>query len=382
MSKIQLKKITKRFDDVTAVNSIDLTVNDSEFLVLVGPSGCGKSTTLRLMAGLETITDGTLEIGDEVVNGVEPKDRDLAMVFQDYALFPHMTARKNMKFGMNSSGSYSSEEIEELVAEAASILDIEGLLDRKPSELSGGEQQRVAMGRSLVRNPQVFLMDEPLSNLDAKLRIQMRAELAQLHEELQTTTVYVTHDQIEAMTLGDRVAVMNAGEIEQVAPPQQLYTYPDTQFVAEFIGSPPMNMLPVQFRSVGDSHIVEHEGFSITLPPQDELEQIMDTEVLLGIRPENLKIVDDPDTINRAVIDLEVTLVESLGDSLLLYTRVGEDELQVVTYEPQRQVSEGDHLRVTYDTDRLHLFDSESGEAIYHSDTYEEREVAPTNKQQ
>lgn len=367
MATIELQNVRKEYEDVVAVNDVDLEVEDGEFLVLVGPSGCGKSTTLRLIAGLETCTGGELSIGGTVVNDHEPKERDIAMVFQNYALFPHMTARKNITFGMQYSGSYTDEEIDELVAHAAEVLDIEELLDRKPSELSGGEKQRVAMGRSLVRDPEVFLMDEPLSNLDAKLRVQMRTELSTLHEQLGTTTVYVTHDQIEAMTLGTRVAVMNKGQIEQIDPPQQLYDFPETQFVAEFIGSPAMNTIEVHVSSTGPTVDAVHEACSIPLPNQPALDRLADGRYLLGIRPEDFVVVDNPTDSNDEQLDVQVNLVESLGDTLLLHTGLGDDDLQVVSYQPGRTVERGDLLTVAYDPDRLHLFDPETGAAVYHS---------------
>ncbi|WP_138004357.1 ABC transporter ATP-binding protein [Halalkalirubrum salinum] len=367
MATIELQDVRKEYEDVVAVNDVDLTVEDGEFLVLVGPSGCGKSTTLRLIAGLETCTNGELSIGETVVNDHEPKERDIAMVFQNYALFPHMTARKNITFGMQYSGSYTDEEIDELVSHAAEVLDIAELLDRKPSELSGGEKQRVAMGRSLVRDPEVFLMDEPLSNLDAKLRVQMRTELSTLHEQLGTTTVYVTHDQIEAMTLGTRVAVMNKGKIEQIDPPQQLYDFPETRFVAEFIGSPAMNIIEAHVSTTGPTVDAVHEACSIPLPQQSALDQLSDGHYLLGVRPEDFTVVDNPTTSENEQLDVHVDLVESLGDTLLLHTSLGNDDLQVVSYQPGRTVERGDMLTVTYDPDRLHLFDPETGEAVYHS---------------
>src|SRR2546421_2557029 len=255
MAQVSLRKVVKYYDDVEAVSAIDLDIADKEFVVLVGPSGCGKSTTLRMIAGLEDITGGEIAVDGEVVNDVPPKDRDMAMVFQNYALYPHMTVYQNMSFGLRLK-HYPKDEIERRVQEAARILDIKELLDRKPRQLSGGQRQRVAMGRAIVRNPKVFLFDEPLSNLDAKLRVQMRTEIKRVHQKVRTTTVYVTHDQVEAMTLADRVVVMNAGRIEQVGPPHDLYHRPKTKFVAGFIGSPAMNFLPAGLTRNGEGLVL------------------------------------------------------------------------------------------------------------------------------
>ncbi|MDT3433532.1 ABC transporter ATP-binding protein [Haloarcula sp. 1CSR25-25] len=365
MSEIQLQQLVKQYDDVTAVQGMDLEVRDGEFLVLVGPSGCGKSTTLRMIAGLEDITDGTLRIGDSVVNNVPPKDRSIAMVFQNYALYPHMTAAKNMKFGMKSVSDFSTAEIDDRVQEAAETLDITDLLDRKPKELSGGERQRVAIGRALVREPEVFLLDEPLSNLDAKLRVQMRAELLKLHRELATTTIYVTHDQTEAMTLGDRVAVMDDGELQQVAPPQELYDYPTNRFVAGFIGEPSMNVFPVTVRHQNGRFVADHSGFSVTLPTGDGLDGLEGSEVDFGVRPEDITLAQNlPDSTET--FQAEVTVREPLGELLLLHCRVGDDELQVKV-EPRSQIQPGDTIELGFNEARLHLFEAVSGDALYHS---------------
>ncbi|MDQ2055694.1 sn-glycerol-3-phosphate ABC transporter ATP-binding protein UgpC [Halobellus sp. H-GB7] len=363
MSDITITGLTKRFDDVTAVDDIDLEVENGEFLVLVGPSGCGKSTTLRMIAGLEDITSGDLHIGDRRVNDLEPKERSIAMVFQNYALYPHMTGAENMKFGMKSVSNYTSAEIDERVREAAEILDIEELLDRRPSELSGGERQRVAIGRALVREPDVFLLDEPLSNLDAKLRVQMRAELLQLHRELDATTLYVTHDQTEAMTLGDRVAVLNDGEIEQVDPPQLLYDYPATRFVAEFIGSPAMNILPVELVSDGSDISVRHEQFELPLPNADSF-TAQPKSAFFGIRPEDISLARNV-AGDVPTFEAEVTVTEPLGESLLIHCRVGDDEIHVKA-AARSSIDPGDRLELGVDEERLHVFDG-TGEAIYHS---------------
>src|ERR671939_514954 len=266
MAQVNLRKVFKEYDEVPAVRGIDLDIADKEFVVLVGPSGCGKTTTLRMIAGLEDITDGDISIGGDVVNDVPPKDRDIAMGFQNYALYPHMTVAENMSFGLRLK-RYPKAEIKSRVDEAARMLDISELIDRKPKQLSGGQRQRVAMGRAIVRNPKVFLFDEPLSNLDAKLRVQMRIEIKKVHQKVRTTTVYVTHDQVEAMTLADRVVVMNHGVIEQVGPPQELYHNPATRFVAGFIGSPAMNFLPVQVLDDGGLKLRLATGAPLAVPP-------------------------------------------------------------------------------------------------------------------
>ncbi len=364
MSEITTTKLTKRYEDVTAVDEIDLEIDDGEFVVIVGPSGCGKSTTLRMLAGLETPTEGDIFIGEKRVNDVEPKDRGIAMVFQNYGLYPHMTARENMTFGTKTAVDFSVEEVSERVKEAAEILDISDLLDRVPGELSGGEQQRVAIGRALVRDPDVFLMDEPLSNLDAKLRIQMRAELGELQNELGTTTIYVTHDQTEAMTLGDRVVVLNGGEIEQIDPPQRLYDYPETEFVASFIGSPAMNTFPVELEAEDGLTVAKRGQMQFRLPHSEGLTHLDGNTALLGIRPDDLSIVNTGDEHYSFEIDVVVT--ESLGDSLLIYGNADGTELNVQV-EPRLSINAGDTLEITYDPERLHIFDDESGDCLYHS---------------
>jgi len=364
---IRLTNLHKEFGDVTAVNGVDLTVHDGEFLVLVGPSGCGKSTTLRLLAGLESATSGTVTIHDSDVTDAEPGERDVAMVFQSYALYPHMTARRNMTFGLQTATDFSESEVDERVREAAETLDITDLLDRKPAALSGGEKQRVAIGRALVRDPDVFLMDEPLSNLDAKLRVQMRAELAQLHAELQTTTLYVTHDQVEAMTLGDRVAVMDDGAIKQVAPPQELYDCPSTRFVAEFIGSPGMNTVGTSLEQFGDRLVVTWGESSVELTDATVPESLVGERVVFGVRPEDIH--RDPE----GPLSLSVTVTEPLGDSLLVRGTVDGRELEV-NLPPRAGVEAGDEIRLAVDGDRLHLFDAETGDAVYHSMSVEPEE--------
>src|SRR5271167_1652464 len=290
MAEVMLRKVVKRYDDVEAVRGIDLDIADHEFVVLVGPSGCGKSTTLRMIAGLEDITDGDIMIGGDVVNDVPPKDRDIAMVFQNYALYPHMTVAENMSFGLRLK-RFPKAEIKTRIDEAARMLDIVELVDRKPKQLSGGQRQRVAMGRAIVRNPKVFLFDEPLSNLDAKLRVQMRTEIKKVHQQVTTTTVYVTHDQVEAMTLADRVVVMNAGRIDQIGTPHQVYHTPKTQFVAGFIGSPTMNMLPCRLVENGSGLTVRlTDRIAFPLPPARaaRYQSLTGKELTFGLRPEHI----------------------------------------------------------------------------------------------
>lgn len=355
---VRLENVTKDYGSLRAVDSVDLEIEPGEFLVIVGPSGCGKSTTLRMIAGLETITDGDLYFDDRVVTERDASERNVAMVFQNYALYPHMSARRNITFGMNTSGEYTDDEIAARVEEAAEILDITDLLDRKPKALSGGERQRVALGRAICRDPDVFLMDEPLSNLDAKLRVQMRAELSRLHDELGTTTVYVTHDQTEAMTLGDRVAVLNEGKLQQVAPPQTLYDFPDNRFVGTFIGEPSMNMIPVE---VNGGHAV-HDSFEIPLPGYEGDEM----EATLGVRPEDFEVITETNP-GLPTFDAAVTVTEPLGDTLLLHCRTTTDDEFKVQTGPRSSLSAGDSVTLTYDPKRLHLFSVETGEAVYHS---------------
>jgi multiple sugar transport system ATP-binding protein len=381
MAEVVLEDVEKYYDDVEAVSSISFRVADGEFVVIVGPSGCGKSTTLRLIAGLESVTTGDVRLDDSSVVGVEPRDRDVAMVFQNYALYPHMTARRNITFGMKSAGSFTDDEIDARVEEAADVLDIADLLDRRPQALSGGERQRVALGRALVRDPEVFLLDEPLSNLDAKLRIKMRAELAKLHEEFGTTTVYVTHDQTEAMTLGDRVIVMNDGSVQQIAKPQTLYDFPANRFVAEFIGDPAMNMFPVHIEASGDGLEAVHGAFRIGLPGADgkesSLAAFVDDEALLGIRPENLSLAGEAGG-DADSFPATVTVTEPLGDSLLLECTADETVCKVEA-APRTSVDPGDSVSLTWDSERLHVFDPAGGEAIYHSDDQYETEQSTTD---
>lgn len=362
MTDIELSGLRKEFGDVDAVDGVDLTVEDGEFLVIVGPSGCGKSTTLRALAGLESVTDGTITFGDREVQSLPPEDRDVAMVFQSYALFPHMTARQNMSFGAASATDFDDGEIETRIRDAAETLDISDLLDRTPDGLSGGEQQRVAIGRALVRDPDVLLMDEPLSNLDAKLRTEMRTELQQLHAALETTTIYVTHDQTEAMTLGDRVAVMRDGRIQQVDEPQAVYDYPQNRFVAEFIGNPSMNTVPVTVADDGRETVVEQDSFELVLSGDGP----RPGPAVLGIRPEDLHPAGEVDHTHTEPIELTVDVTEALGDTQLVHGEV-EGREWTVTVDPHRSIAWGETLTLACDPDRIHLFDPESGQVRHHS---------------
>ena len=356
MATVTFDKVVKRYGDFTAVKDLDLAIQDGEFMVLVGPSGCGKTTSLRMIAGLESITSGTLRIGDRVVNDVAPKDRDIAMVFQSYALYPHMTVRDNMSFGLKLKKTPKAE-IERRVKETAGILGLDALLERKPAALSGGQRQRVALGRAIVREPSVFLMDEPLSNLDAKLRVETRANIARLHQRLGTTTVYVTHDQVEAMTMGTRIAVMNVGQLQQVGPPQQLYEHPNNLFVAQFIGSPAMNVADV---TATDSKI-QGAGFELPVPPAyGKLDS--GRQLVVGYRPEHLELGEIP---NATTIRAKADVVEFLGDDELLHLTVqGHDGDVVAVVSSSFRVKPGDVLDLKLPLDRLQLFDKSTGAAL------------------
>ncbi len=358
MAEVTLENVTKRFGDFTAVKELTMEIEDGKFTVLVGPSGCGKTTTLRMVAGLEEITEGDIKIGERVVNRVPPKDRDIAMVFQNYALYPHMDVFNNMAFGLKLRKTPKAQ-IRERVHEAADLLGITDKLKSKPRELSGGQRQRVAVGRAIVRNPKVFLFDEPLSNLDAKLRVQMRTELEQLHHKLQTTTIYVTHDQVEAMTLGDRIAVMKDGVVQQYAPPQETYDHPNNQFVAGFIGSPAMNLLPAQAASENGRTVLSSAGFRIALP-EARSKQTLPSSVVLGVRPEDL---DGPAPDAEGTITLTVSVTEQLGHSLLVYGNLDETQI-VASLDPHRRVEIDSTIHLTVNLDTLHVFDPESQETL------------------
>ena len=352
MASVTYEHVTKKFSaDTTAVNDLSLEIRDTEFMVLVGPSGCGKSTALRMLAGLEEITAGQIKIDDQVVNKMPPRDRDVAMVFQSYALYPHMSVFDNMGFGLKMRGS-TRTEIETRVKEAGRILRLDKLLGRKPRQLSGGQRQRVALGRAIVRQPRVFLLDEPLSNLDAMLRVQTRIELQKMHQRLGTTFIYVTHDQVEAMTMGDRIAVMRDGVLQQVAPPREIYDQPVNMYVAGFIGSPRMNFLPV---TISD-HEAKASGFELELPEAPGV-----ARGILGIRPEHfLPNVSEEDT----AIELKVEVLEVLGADQYLYGKIGSDDL-IARVDPALKVSIGDRVRLAVNMKRLHLFDAETEKAVF-----------------
>ena len=364
MADVTLRKVIKRYDEVEAVRGIDLDIADHEFVVLVGPSGCGKSTTLRMIAGLEDITDGDIMIGGDVVNDVPPKDRDIAMVFQNYALYPHMTVAENMSFGLRLK-HYPKAEIKSRVTEAARMLDITDLIDRKPKQLSGGQRQRVAMGRAIVRNPKVFLFDEPLSNLDAKLRVQMRIEIKKVHQKVRTTTVYVTHDQVEAMTLADRVVVMNNGRIEQIGTPNDLYHKPATRFVAGFIGSPAMNFVPCRLEEAagGKLNIRLTDRIAFPLPPARAARYqnvARNEKLLLGIRPEHIteaKPHSEPGVEN---FDTVLDVTEPMGMETLIYFLL--DGLEVCgRVNPNAGARDGGPLRLAVDLNNMHLLNEGTG---------------------
>ena len=358
MAEVTLTNVTKRFGDFTAVDDLSMVIEDGKFTVLVGPSGCGKTTTLRMVAGLEEVTEGEIRIGARVVNRVPPKDRDIAMVFQNYALYPHMDVFNNMAFGLKLR-KRPKAEIEQRVQEAADLLGISDKLKSKPRELSGGQRQRVAVGRAIVRNPSVFLFDEPLSNLDAKLRVQMRTELEELHHKLQTTTIYVTHDQVEAMTLGDRIAVMKDGVIQQYASPQQTYDTPSNQFVAGFIGSPAMNFLHASAANEDGRTVLSGEGFRLVLPPERSLAELPD-RVILGVRPEDLAgPVQDP----ADAVTFDVTVKEQLGYTLLVYGYV-EESLIVASLDPHSAIEVGQTVHLGVNLNTLHVFDPETAQTL------------------
>jgi multiple sugar transport system ATP-binding protein len=388
MATVQLEGINKVYENgYHAIHDLDLEIADKEFLVLVGPSGCGKSTALRMIAGLETISGGSLKIGDKVVNDVEPKDRDIAMVFQNYALYPHMSVYDNIGFALKLA-KVPKDEIDTRVRKAAAILELESNLDRKPGQLSGGQRQRVAMGRAIVRQPAAFLMDEPLSNLDAKLRVQMRAEIAALQRELAVTTVYVTHDQIEAMTMGDRVAVLKDGYLQQVDTPQNLYDHPVNVFVAAFIGSPSMNLFEAQVQLSGDVGNIQLGSHSLALSPEclvkyPGLRGYDNRTVIVGIRPEDYEDAElAPDVPESQWITSKVTLLEALGSEIMAHFHVDAPRVDsgdpdaveektgtgqanaVGRFNPRSRARMGQEIKIAISTENMHFFDTDTRQSI------------------
>ncbi|MCC6905465.1 MAG: ABC transporter ATP-binding protein [Anaerolineae bacterium] len=366
MASVTYENVTKRWGDVIAVNDLNIEIPDKEFLVLVGPSGCGKSTSLRMLAGLEDISGGKIYIGDRVVNDVPPKDRDIAMVFQSYALYPHMTVADNMGFGLKLRG-VPKAEIDRRVREAASELGLEPLLDRKPKALSGGQRQRVAVGRAIVREPQVFLMDEPLSNLDAKLRVEARALLARLHHRLETTFIYVTHDQVEAMTMGSRIVVLKDGILQQVDTPQVLYDHPANVFVAGFIGSPSMNFFEGTVVQENGQLFVDTGSFHMPVPAHrvEGWSRELGRRVILGIRPENIHDVEYmPANTQSVELEANVDVTELMGNEVFLYLKTGGNEY-IARVDPRTKARVGVPMRVGFDPNKTHMFDAETEQAIH-----------------
>lgn len=365
MASVTFDHVYKRFGEVIAVNDLNIQIADQEFLVLVGPSGCGKTTALRCLAGLEEISDGKILIGDRVVNDVAPKDRDIAMVFQSYALYPHMSVFDNMAFGLKLR-KVPKDEIKKRVESAAGILGIEHLLDRKPRQLSGGQRQRVAVGRAIVREPKVFLFDEPLSNLDAKLRVETRANISKLHQQLKTTFIYVTHDQVEAMTMASRIAVINKGLLQQIDTPQKLYDQPDNVFVAGFIGSPSMNFFKSKLVKGDGKLIVDGGSFKVEIPPQavERYSRYVDKSVILGIRPEDIQ---DPNFLPPGIypqnVEVNVDVTELMGNEIFLYLTSG-DHSFVARVDPRTKVRMGDKTTVAFNMHNMHLFDPDTEKTI------------------
>jgi multiple sugar transport system ATP-binding protein len=380
MAEVLLKDVTKVYPgNVKAVDEANLRIRDEEFIVLVGPSGCGKSTTLRMVAGLEEITGGTISIGDRVVNDIPPKDRDIAMVFQNYALYPHMTVYKNMAFALRLR-KFPKGEIDQRVREAAKILGIAELLERKPKALSGGQRQRVAVGRAIVRQPAAFLFDEPLSNLDAKLRVEMRAELKRLHQRLRTTTIYVTHDQEEAMTLGDRIVVMKDGLIQQVGEPLEVYHRPSNRFVAGFVGSPPMNFLEGELQSSGGDVLFTSGSVSIALEG-DSLEKVrkhISDTVVLGVRPEAMSLHGEGRFAGQNnTIAAKITVNEPLGEKMDLYLDIGEGVKMVARVDAERDINAGDNVTLHLNLNAVHVFEvGETGDNLLHPPKQQEAAMA------
>ena len=361
MAAVRLESVSKKFGKSTVVQNMTMEIPDREFLVFVGPSGCGKTTTLRMIAGLETVSEGKIFIGDRVVNDVEPRDRNIAMVFQNYALYPHMNVYENMAFALKLR-KMDREEIDRRVKGAADVLGITHLLQRRPKEMSGGQRQRAALGRAMVRDPDVFLMDEPLSNLDAKLRVQMRVELVQLHRRVKTTTVYVTHDQVEAMTMGDRIVVMNDGAVQQTAPPKELYDKPVNRFVAGFIGSPPMNFINADLVREGDRVYAQGNGFKTLLAPAHTSKLDGNGKIVLGIRPEDVRVVASADPDSNAAGRIDV--VEVLGSEQLAFTVVGDQNL-LMRASPDVPLAAGTNVTLSFNIAKTHAFDPSTDQAYF-----------------
>ena len=358
MAEVALRNVVKRYDDVVAVSNISLDIPNHEFVVLVGPSGCGKSTTLRMIAGLEEISSGEISIGGEVVNDLPPKDRDIAMVFQNYALYPHMTVAENMSFGLKLR-KFPKAEIKQRVNNAARILDITELLARRPKQLSGGQRQRVAMGRAIVRNPKVFLFDEPLSNLDAKLRVQMRTEIKRVHQKVKTTTVYVTHDQVEAMTLADRVVVMHHGKIEQIGTPNELYHHPKTRFVAGFIGSPAMNFIPAKLEMNGSGltlRVSDRISFPVPETRAARFRSYASKDVLFGLRPEHITETRGRENGSGQEFPVILDVVEPMGMETIVFFKVEGTEV-CGRVEPSTAKASGETMQLRANLDHMHLID-------------------------
>lgn len=365
MASVTYDHVYKKFGDVIAVNDLNIEIQDKEFLVLVGPSGCGKTTALRCLAGLEEVSEGRILIGDQVVNDVAPKDRDIAMVFQSYALYPHMSVFDNMAFGLKLR-KVPKQEIQQRVQKAAQILGIENLLDRKPRQLSGGQRQRVAVGRAIVREPKVFLFDEPLSNLDAKLRVETRANISKLHQQLQTTFIYVTHDQMEAMTMATRIAVINRGLLQQIDTPQTLYDHPDNLFVAGFIGSPAMNFFPASIRKDNSQLYIDGASFSLKIPSVRAGAYALHAgkNVTFGMRPEDIHNPQfAPPGIDAEPIDAVVDVTELMGNEIFVYLKTGENSF-VARVDPRSRYHVGDKVQMLLNMDNMHIFDKETEKAI------------------
>ncbi|APX96040.1 ABC transporter ATP-binding protein [Natronorubrum daqingense] len=392
MARVRLENVTKRYEDVTAVDDVSLDIEDGEFVTFVGPSGCGKSTTMETVAGLTKPTDGKVYIGDDDVTTLAPKDRGVAMVFQNIALFPHMDVFENISFGLRLR-KYDDEEIDRRVEQAADIVQLEGMLERMPDEMSGGQRQRVAIARAIVRNPDVFLMDEPLANLDAKLRVHMRTELQRLHRQLGTTIIYVTHDQAEAMTMSDRIAVLNAGKLQQIAPPLECYNEPANRFVAGFIGSPSMNFVDGELDESG----LQTPNFHISLDSETLSGVTVGDAVTLGVRPEDIHLSEFADTIHHstAPIDARTDVLEPMGDEVFVYLLLAETSSQsmaedptsssdqlLMSVTPDTEVSVEQDVDIVLDRSKIHLFETETGDALVHGLVdHSEREPGTTTRE-